>query len=40
MKEIVRSDLIDKGVLKVKTASLPSMTAPLSEGAIQLRLKD
>lgn len=40
VKEIVRSDLINKGVLKVKPASLPSMTAPLSEGENQLRLKD
>lgn len=40
VKEIIRSDLIKKGLLKAELTSLPSVTALLSEATIQLRLKE
>lgn len=40
VREIIRSVLIDNGVLKVKEVLKQSMIAPLSDAAIELRLKE
>ncbi len=40
VKDIIRNVLIDNGILKVRPVSLQPMVAPLSEAAIQLRLKE
>jgi len=40
VKEIIRSVLVDKGVLKVKHGFPQPMTAPLSDAAIELRLRE
>ncbi len=40
VKDIIRNVLIDNGILKVRSVSLQPMVAPLSEAAIQLRLKE
>ncbi len=40
VKDIIRNVLIDNGILKVRPVSIQPMVAPLSEAAIQLRLKE
>ncbi len=40
IKDIIRNVLIDNGILRVRLVSLQPLAAPLSDAAIQFRLKE